>query len=361
MSSQNLNEEQLKLFTECQFLTVPDVTPVDQEFTVEQPRLFLASADIYGENASGKVNFADKAVSYSCFFQKAEGFNSDLPALLICIKDNHKLLKYTLENLAEYEVKDKSNVIVIDDRPTSDDIKLLAEAQKCSYLKVDYQDDFSFSMLNNIPAKIAKELGCSKIVLWNSDMWAKDKETFPELLRLHDENRAKISGVKLVYPPFRWDGNETEESLGIPKYWESKSDSYRGTTQHGGIIFTGNPIFQTYMPGHCHRFIDPDHPLVNCDKGDLAITGAFMIIDLNWFVELGGFNPSLPRIFQDIDLCLSADRVLYFGKDKFFYHDESLSTLSKVEQDVDDKMFADSMMFANLRPQRFFNKIFVYE
>ena len=99
----------------------------------------------------------------------------------------------------------------------------------------------------------------------------------------------------------------------------------------------------SFVPNHAYRFINPEHPLVNCDKGELAVTGAFNIIDLNWFIKQGGFNPSLPRIFQDIDLCLRADRVFYFGKDKYFVHDESLS--QPLKEKKDDLYVNDHILF----------------
>ena len=52
-----------------------------------------------------------------------------------------------------------------------------------------------------------------------------------------------------------------------------------------------------------------------------------MVVKLSWFAGIGGLNPSLARGFQDIDLCLMSDRVFYFGKDKFLYHDESVSLI----------------------------------
>ena len=357
MTPTDPNSEELKSFMECQLLKSLDLHSNSEEFSVTQEELVLVSHDLHGENPSGKVNFGNINTEYSCLFKKSRDFNPESPALIICIKDNVKLLEYTLDNLRNHKVEEYANVIIVDDRPSSVDIENLSQSRNYSYLKVSYEEDFSFSMLNNIPAKIAKDLGCSKIILWNSDMWAHKDETLPELIKLHDENQAQISGTKLVYPPFRWDENEDREGAAIPKFFPHKSQTYRGTTQFGGVVFTASPGVNTFVPQHAYRFINPNHPLVNCDKGELCLTGAFMIIELDWFTEQGGFNPSLRRIYQDIDLCLKADRVLYFGKDKFFYHDESLSTLAETEKAVDEKMLSDNLIYAKLWPADFFNKM----
>ena len=351
------NEENFSPFFNCEFFKDYLFSLNEEDFTVEQGELKLLSSEEDEETGKQQVNFGQVNTTYSCSFFKSENLSDDKPLLLLCIKDNVKLLEYTLNNFSEFKIDQHANVLIIDDRPSDNTIKDLTLSRSYSYLKVSYEEDFNFSLINNIAAKIAHKVGCKEIILWNSDMWAHDETTFPELIRLHRENEAEISGTKLVYPPFRWDNDESKEGAGVAAYFQPKLQTYRGTTQFGGIYFMFGD-WGSFVPNHSYRFINPNHPLVNCDKGELCVTGAFQIIKLDWFIENGGFNPSLPRIFQDIDLCLRADRVFYLGKDRYFYHDESLLTLN--EESNDQQMVSDNLLFAKIwPPQKFIDRTIV--
>lgn len=89
---------------------------------------------------------------------------------------------------------------------------------------------------------------------------------------------------------------------------------------------------------------------MNCDKNVTFVTGAFQIIDFEWFFNTGCMNPSLSKNFQDVDLCLKAvfdgRKVCYLGKDIYFYHDESL-TLHKHGKN-DWQMMSDSTLFRRI-------------
>ena len=71
---------------------------------------------------------------------------------------------------------------------------------------------------------------------------------------------------------------------------------------------------------------------------------------LDWFVKNGGLNPSLSKNFQDVDLCLRAiqqnKKVFYFGKDIYFYHDESLSLTKEGKNDL--QFQSDHVLFSKL-------------
>ena len=75
-----------------------------------------------------------------------------------------------------------------------------------------------------------------------------------------------------------------------------------------------------------------------------------MIIELAGFVALGGLNPSLAKNFQDTDFCLKAIEkgfhCYYFGKDLFFYHDESVSLAGSKKGD--DQLLNDEVLFGKV-------------
>lgn len=292
-----------------------------QNFLVTQEEILLK--EHYQQNSKFEKNIID----YKCSFSESNNSDWSKPTAIICIKDNIKLLNYVLNNISNNKVFNYLNFIIVDDRST-EDIFSVCKNFPVSYLRVDNKKGFNFSMLNNIAAKIAWDKGSKNIILWNSDLFTSDENQIPELLKLHEENNSTISGTKLIYPEKPWDEEEIE-SYNIKSVFPNKLSSYRGTVQFGGSMFAFHTQLQTYFPNHFCRFKDKNFHLVSENKLDVFITGAFQIIDLKWFIEEGGLNPSLSMNFQDVDLCLRAykqnKKIYYFGKNNYMYHDESVS------------------------------------
>lgn len=307
------------------------------------------------KNFNGNSSSFEKInVEYVCSFEEKEGSDWSKPTGIICIKDNTKLLKFTLENLKQYNVYSYVNFIIVDDRST-EDIKTICNKYPVSYLRVDNKKGFNFSSLNNIAAKIANDKGSTKIILWNSDLWTPDETTIPKLLELHDTNDATISGTRLLYPPFSWNGEEVSEN--IKEFFINKSFSYRDTVQFGGSFFSYNDQLKSYIPKHYGRFCEKNNPYVTNNKIQEFITGAFLIIDLKWFITIGGLNPSLSKNFQDVDLCFKSceqnKKNFYFGN-VFLYHDESLTLTG---QKNDKQITSDMVLYSKLWEINKFNNV----
>lgn len=335
-------------FYKCSFFS--QEVPLDlSNFLVEQEEIVMK--EILNNE---KISFYKKNVTYKCSFLKQEDFDSNKPTVLIPIKDNRELLAYTIKNLKEKRIDTHANIVVIDDR-SEEDIKSLTLENELSYLRVDNDKGFNFSMLNNIAAKLCYDAGVKEVVLWNSDLWCVDEGYFLEVLKRHRENGSKVSGTKLVYPPIEISLNKEVDSENIKTSFPNLTGGkWRETVQFGGdcwIMTPQSPI--QVSPLHFKRFGDKNNPLVNCDRGVFFVTGAFQIWDLQYFVDLGGLNPSLSKNFQDVDICLRAiednNNVYYFGKDLHFYHDESLTMHSlKNEKKNDKQMISDYYLFAKL-------------
>lgn len=289
--------------------------------------------------------FEKKKIEYNCSFVEKNNFNWNNPIGIICIRDNIDLLSYTLNNLKKFNVYDYISFIIVDDRSVQD-IKSLCNDFPVSYLRVDNNKGFNFSNLNNIAAKIANDKGSKQIVLWNSDLFVPDDKQIPELLKLHNDNNSTISGTKLLYPEFSWN-NVEEASHNIQTVFPNKQNSYRGSIQFGGGNFAYNLNFKTYFPNHFCRFKKADNYFACQNKLDSFVTGAFQIIDIEWFINTGGLNPSMSLNFQDVDLCLKAveenKKVYYFGKTNYLLHDESVS-ISKSKNS--NQFMNDHMIYA---------------
>ena len=114
-------------------------------------------------------------------------------------------------------------------------------------------------------------------------------------------------------------------------------------------------------PAHYGRFLDKQDTSVNLDKGCSFITGAFQILDLKSFYDIGGLNPSLDINLQDIDYCLRLNKnskvVYYFGRDKYMLHAESMTLSSNTVGEKEDnkrnihwkiRQFSNEILYAIL-------------
>lgn len=321
---------------------------VNSVFVVPQDELILQ------DNSGNRLKFKSRSVVYACKWIKEENFNSKLPAILIPIRNNSELIKHTLDNLERNNIFSKSNVIVIDDR-SEENIEEICKKYHVSYLRIDNDKGFNFSMLNNIAAKICNDEKIETIICWNSDLWCVNEQYFDELLKRHYQENSKISGAKLLYPPIEISLNKEIDSENIKKTFPNAlNGAWRNTVQFGGdywINTNNSPI--KVSPIHYKRFCKVDNPLVNCDRPAIFVTGALQIWNLKHFISLGGFNPSLSKNFQDVDICLRSIESnvypVYFGKDLYFYHDESLNMHSlKNEAKMDSQMISDHYLYSTL-------------
>jgi len=340
----------MKEYYRCNLFDKKDFV-INEKFNVEQTELLLAGAQA---QPAKNHKFEKLKVIYECTWQMQDNWCSKKPTLLIPIRNNRKLIDITIKNLKDTNINNHANIIVIDDRST-EDIKSSTLKNGLSYLRVDNDKGFNFSMLNNIAAKLCYALGGETIILWNSDLWCAKEEWFLELVDRHYKSNSTISGSKLIYPPRHMSINEEEDSENIKQTFpHMMNGKWRETIQFGGSIFvkTDGQLIN-YGPNHFLRFGDKNDPRVNCDKGENFITGALHITNLKWFIENGGLNPSLSKNFQDVDICLrvieSGKNVFYFGKDIHFYHDESLNFhTNKDEKKIDLQFWSDHILFGKI-------------
>ena len=329
----------------------------DNEFTVPEKDVFEVvqtevSADTTKQVGNNKTAFKKMDVVYECRWLKSGEFDKEKPTIIIPIKDNRSLMSITISNFIENDVQTLCNVIVVDDR-SAEDIESLVVSNNFNYLRVDNEKGFNFSMLNNIAAKICSSLGNKEILLWNSDLWVPNQKALEKFISLHRSNNASVSGAKLLYPPqsMSLDGNTDSENI-TNNFPHMTDGRWRETVQFGGDawVHTTVPGKLSCTPIHYKRFSDPSDPRVNCNRGSNFVTGALQMWSLDKFIELGGLNPSLAKNFQDVDICLRAVSqgciCFYFGKDIYFYHDESPSLIK--EGKWDSQMMSDHILFGKI-------------
>jgi len=334
----------MKLFYECNFF---------REAFVEQLNFDVFQQEIRLQNLmpNNKAKFKKFNVKYSCAWSKQKSFNPDKPAVIIPTKNQEKMMKFTCKNLISNKIPDICNVIIVDDRSTQN-IKKIAMQNNFSYLRIDNEKGFNFSMLNNIPAKLCSALGVEQIVLWNSDLWCADGEKFAKLLEIHNSDNSVVSGTKLLYPPETMFAGETTPVNILSNFPSMANKTWRETVQFGGDawVHTSKVSPINYSPIHFKRFAAKNNSFVNCNRGSSFLTGALQLWDLKTFLKIGGLNPSLSKNFQDVDICLKVLEAnkcpMYYGKDLYFYHDESPTMNKEGKNDI--QMTSDHHLFGKI-------------
>lgn len=334
----------MKLFYECNFFE--DDFQETSEFKISQNELILAH-----EITSNKHSFAKNVVEYECRWTKQKNFDPLKATIVLPIRDNLELLKVTLKNFEKNNLSQHCNIIIVDDR-SDEPLEHLVLENQMSYLRVDNERGFNFSMLNNIAAKLCHSLGVATMILWNADLWCVKEEWFVEILSKHHDHSSCVSGAKLLYPPADLSLNK-EDTVNIQKHFSHMAGKWRDTVQFGGSYWIPTPPPVSISPIHRRRFAPKDDCFVNQDNPESFVTGAFQIWNLHDFVSLGGFNPSLANVFQDVDICLRAlesnKKIYYFGKDAYFYHDESAVHENVINHTKEnDQYVSDHVLFGKL-------------
>lgn len=316
-------------------------------FVVRQRELLLHPTD------PPRPVFRGVDVEYRCAFRlQAEEFDPRRPFIIIPSRNNVALLRHTLANLLDKRVDAIGNVMVVDDRSTEDYPSLVDGMRRVSYLRVDNEKGFNYSMLCNIAAYVAGRLGCGEIILWNNDVWVDDPAHLERVIRRHREDGAVVSGTKLLYPLRSFDGDTADTANICRKFPALAQGRWRGTVQFGGASWVERKGPIRLVPTHARRFAAAADPHVNDDRAEVFVTGAFQLIRLEWYLKRGGLNPSLAATLQDVDLCLRAaadgDRVMYYGRDGHLWHDESLTLEAEGTSRQGLQFRSDRVLFGKL-------------
>jgi GT2 family glycosyltransferase len=303
----------------------------------------------YSQNATKHIDIYESQNNFTFNLLKNKFRSNISSVIIICSKDNAKILNYSLNKLKEFGILEKHDVLLVDDRSINSDISDLSEEYDVSYLRIDNESNiFNYSAINNIAALYAQHYNKTLLIFYNNDMWPPTRDTLDNLINKHKEYNSNITGCKLLYPT-----KQDYEELGKPTHLLSnKLDEVYNTIQHGGIFFIPRQsyAYESYVlsPVHSFRFYDKDYEFASYDQVCFAVTGALHIINTKDFFDLGGLNTHLSGAFQDIDLCLKAlmrkMKVYYIGSE-YMYHAESITNakenLTKSQEFVYDHISWD--------------------
>ncbi len=342
----------LKAYNKFNFLDILDSC----KFGINQinnSKIFRTILSVQNEN---KVNCGIVEDIFT-FYMSRNRFRQNIKSLIIiCSKDNGKILDHTLNILNEYNVQQKYDILLIDDRSVSSDILDLSDKYLTSYIKISNDANFfNYSVINNIAACYAKYYDKDLLIFYNNDLWPLSESTIDSLIQKYDDNQSDIAGCRLIYPT-----KEQYEHLGKPNHLLSDHlEKIYGSIQHGGIHFilregtfldANRKYYGEHVvlaPNHLWRFYDKDTKLAKIDTLCHAVTGAIQIIKTETFISLNGFDDGLCTAFQDIDLCLKAFEqnlsVHYFGSE-CMVHAESL-TQAIEQQNYQKTISSDNILW----------------
>ena len=204
-------------------------------------------------------------------------FPSEHSAAIVIPTRSPKLLSRMLASLdsTHNDLRREIHVMLHCQGGRADD-EIASISKKCGARLIEYRGPFNFSLMNNIAAVgIVSEY----LVFMNDDLVVHGDHWLDNLCSPFLRAEVGIVGAQLHYP-----------------------DS---TIQHSGIV-TG----MSDGVGHAGRFQfgSPFWPCLGVTRNVSAVTGACLAIRRTLFGELGGFDTRLPNNYNDVDLCLSAQR-----------------------------------------------------
>lgn len=205
-------------------------------------------------------------------------FPGEHTAAIIVPTRNPKLLSRMLASLDSKRNDLRQEIhVLLHCQGGAADAEIASISRKWGARLIEYRGPFSFALMNNIAAT---GISSEYLIFMNDDIEAQHDHWLDSLCSPFLRAEVGIVGAQLSYPD--------------------------GTIQHSGIV-TG----MSDGVGHAGRFQfgSPFWPCLSMTRNVSAVTGACLAIRRTLFEELGGFDPHFPNNYNDVDLCLSAQRI----------------------------------------------------
>lgn len=203
-------------------------------------------------------------------------------SILVPYRNNWHLTKKCLQSILDQNLRSvRLQIILIDNGSTEEEIELelvdFMSNEKVLWRKIRVDSEFNFSRLNNTGALETESFAPKYYLFLNNDVELTDDLCLEKTLLFKEMLGAKCGavGCTLLYP-----NNKIQHLFLAP-----------------GIKIVG---------GHPLKGMPYDHTMVwfECPRPVAAVTGAFLLVSVEQFAEVGGFDESLATAYQDLDLCL---------------------------------------------------------
>ena len=188
-------------------------------------------------------------------------------------------------------------VVIIDDASPDADRDVL-NTLKSDVVSV-YRNDGNSGFIKSVNRGV-KKTDAPYILILNSDTEAIHNHCVERMAENLDDGAA-ICGALLIYP---------------------KDDPYRPERiQHAGIYFDTSGFGNHLLAG-----LPYDVPMAQTRRRVPAVTGACLMVKRTWWEKAGGFDRHLePAVFEDVDLCLTVDKMggeIIYEPKSVWYHAE---------------------------------------
>ena len=232
--------------------------------------------------------------------------------IVIPTKDGIDVLRQCIDSIEATTPAGEYRLVVIDhesQEPKSK--KYLARIAK-RHAVMPYSGIFNYALMNNQAVRRYRS-GELFLLLMNNDIEAVEPGWLQRMRSLAGRQDVGAVGTALMYNDRR--------------------------VQHGGVIVGINGLadhalrFETVWEGDGSRTLGYNASLTSV-RDFSAVTAACMMMRIEVFDEVGGFNEAFVVGFNDTDLCLRLRRagykVLYDGRTVLFHH-ESVTRIAKAE------------------------------
>jgi GT2 family glycosyltransferase len=152
----------------------------------------------------------------------------------------------------------------------------------------------------------------TNVVFLNNDIVAPSGWLEPMLAALTADDGIGVVGAKLLFPD--------------------------GPVQHAGVA-----ISQARWPVNLYAGLPADHPACSRSRRMVAVTGACLLVSVDDFNRVGGFDEVFVNCYEDIDLCL---RLAELGLDTWYCADASLFHIESATRDAEATLGDNAQRFA---------------
>ena len=245
------------------------------------------------------------------FRVRREILNNSKVSIIIPTKDNLNQLETCLESIEKKTDYQNYEIIIVDN--DSSDPRHLEYLDGLRYEIIKFPEKYNFSKINNIAAEQANG---KYLVFLNSDTEVNTTDWLGAMVEHAQRKEVGVVGAKLLYP--------------------------NGMIQHSGVILTMNR-----HPDHANRFVHYyDHGVygqVDVIRNYNVVTAACMMMRMDVFREVGGYDEDLAIVFQDTDLCFkvrSQGYLIVYTPYAELYHYEGISRWTNLDEFLPDtKLF----------------------
>jgi len=220
-------------------------------------------------------------------------------SIIIPTRDQMIILKRCIDSIKQKSTFGNFEIIVVNNQSRNPEtihyLRNLIEDDS-RFRVVDYPFEFNYSSVNNFAAGIATG---DHLLFLNNDIEVISPEWIEALLEHSQRDEVACVGAKLLYPD--------------------------GTIQHAGVViglFGGADHIGKHIPGDSPGYLNS----FVSTRDYSAVTSACMMIAMDKFKKLGGFDENFIVGFGDTDLCLRAIAEGYrniFTPYAVLYHHES--------------------------------------